>query len=500
MILPTSGMLIAGANNGQLRLEEPLGAGAFGVVFKARHVTNGTLYAVKFPQYAVFGGEPDRTAFLNEVRASQEIQHPNVVRVVHVEVDSPEFPPYLAMEFIAGGTLKTRLDLLRASGSLVDLSSVQMWTHGLVEGITAINAKMLHRDLKPDNILLAGDTPKIGDFGLSKVIGMLTRSRTFKGGQQMWYMAPEGWKFETNTIQLDMYAMGIVFYEIASLQFPYQLPQDPSDVEALRKMHLYQQAQPLQRLRSDLPLGFCHVITRLIEKNPQERFPDWLEVKRALDKAWETYQDDGASPRGAVQTLLHETERRHELYTRQQLEEKQRQEEQEERRQLDAVQQRRLVESLNVQIAEYNERCSFKERITEVQTSRGFGWQLPFSETISLRFFSIDPPLTLKAGQVGYAAVLQDADKAGLNYLLCRSGADDLYGAWKVCRVKNSVLVDPRKLPPRPQPFGFDNAKDMQEIELAERAMHIYTVEFSDEIRDTFLQVALEAMRRGKTR
>jgi hypothetical protein len=235
-------------------------------------------------------------------------------------------------------------------------------------------------------------------------------------------------------------------------------------------------------------------------ENPQERFPDWLEVKRALDKAWETYQDDGASPRGAVQTLLHETERRHELYTRQQLEEKQRQEEQEERRQLDAVQQRRLVESLNVQIAEYNERCSFKERITEVQTSRGFGWQLPFSGTISLRFFSIDPPLTLKAGQVGYAAVLQDADKAGLNYLLCRSGADDLYGVWKVCRVKNSVLVDPRKLPPRPQPFGFDNAKDMQEIELAERAMHIYTVEFSDEIRDTFLQVALEAMRRGKTR
>lgn len=493
-------MLIAGANNGQLRLEEPLGAGAFGVVFKARHVTDGTLYAVKFPQYAVFGGEPDRTAFLNEVRASQEIQHPNVVRVVHVEVDSPEFPPYLVMEFIAGGTLKTRLDLLSAAGSLVDLNSLQMWTNELIEGITAINAKMLHRDLKPDNILLAGDTPKIGDFGLSKVIGMLTRSRTFKGGQHMWYMAPEGWKFETNTIQIDMYAMGIVFYEIASLQFPYQLPQDSSDVEALRKMHLYQQAQPLQHLRSDLPLGFCHVITRLMEKNPQERFLDWLEVKRALEKAWETYQDDGASPRGAVQSLLHESERRHELYTRQQLEEKQRQEEQEEHRQLDAVQQQRLVESLNAQIAEYNEHCSFKERITEAQTSRGFGWQLPFSGTVSLRFFSIDPPLTLKAGQVRYAAVLQDADKAGLNYLLCRSGVDDLYGIWKVCRVKNSVLVDPRKLPSRSEPFGFDNAKDMQEIELAERAMHIYTVEFSNEIQDTFLQVALEAMRRRKTR
>jgi serine/threonine protein kinase len=497
MILPTSGMPIDGANNSQLRLEEPLGAGAFGVVFKARHVTDETLYAVKFPQYAVFGGEPDRTSFLNEVRASQEIQHPNVVRVIHVEVDSPEFPPYLIMEFIDGGTLKSRLAQLRASGSLVDLDSVQMWTHGLVEGITA---KMLHRDLKPDNILLDGDTPKIGDFGLSKVVGMLTRSRTFKGGQHMWYMAPEGWKFETNTIQLDMYAMGIVFYEIAALQFPYQLPQDLSDVEALRKMHLYQQAQPLRRLRSDLPLEFCHVVARLIEKNPQERFSDWLEVKRALDKAWEAYQDDGLGPRGAVQSLLHETERRHELYTRQHLEEKQRQEEQEEQRQLDAVQQRRLVESINAQIAEYNEHCTFKEGITEIPASGGFGWQLPFSGTISLHFFSIDPPLTLKEGQVRYAAVLQDADKAGLNYLLCRESTSDLYGVWKTCRVKHSALVDPRKLRPRPQPFGFDNAKDMQEIELAERAMHVYTVEFSEEIQDTFLQVALEAMRRGKTR
>jgi serine/threonine protein kinase len=500
MILPTSGMLIAGANNGQLRLEEPLGAGAFGVVFKARHVTDGTLYAVKFPQYAVFGGEPDRTAFLNEVRASQEIQHPNVVRVVHVEVDSPEYPPYLVLEFIPGGTLKTRLDLLRASRSLVDLDSIQMWTNDLIEGIAAINTKMLHRDLKPDNILLDDDTPKIGDFGLSKVIGMLTRSRTFKGGQHMWYMAPEGWKFETNTIQLDMYAMGIVFYEIASLQFPYQLPQDPSDVEALRKMHLYQSARPLQQLRSELPLGFCHVIARLIEKNPQERFQDWLEIRRALDKAWETYMEDEASPRGVVQSLLYEAEQHHEVYTRQQLEEKQRQEEQEERRQLDAVQQRRLVESIKAQIAEFNEHCAFKERIIEIPTNEGFGWQLPFSGTISLRFFSIDPPLTLKEGQVRYAAVLQDADKAGLNYLLCRNGADDLYGVWKICWVKHGALVDPRKLRPRPQPFGFDNAKDMQEIELAERAMHIYTVEFSEEIQDTFLHVALEAMRRGKTR
>ena len=90
----------------------------------------------------------------------------------------------------------------------------------------AINAKMLHRDLKPDNILLDGDIPKIGDFGLSKLVGAATRSQTFKGGQQIFYMAPEGWKFDKNEIQIDMYALGIVLYEIAALRYPYMLPAD----------------------------------------------------------------------------------------------------------------------------------------------------------------------------------------------------------------------------------------------------------------------------------
>ena len=94
----------------------------------------------------------------------------------------------------------------------------------LVDGIEAINAKMLHRDLKPDNILIGADGLKIGDFGLSKIVGAATRSRTFKGGQHILYMAPEGWKQETNQIQIDMYSMGIIFFEIASLAFPYDYP------------------------------------------------------------------------------------------------------------------------------------------------------------------------------------------------------------------------------------------------------------------------------------
>lgn len=72
-----------------------------------------------------------------------------------------------------------------------------------------------------------GDVPKISDFGLSKIVGALTRTITFKGGQHILYMAPEGWRAETNTIQLDMYAVGIVLFEMAALRYPYDMPPDP---------------------------------------------------------------------------------------------------------------------------------------------------------------------------------------------------------------------------------------------------------------------------------
>src|SRR5712692_10436432 len=195
-------MLLRGPTGEEsLILEKYLGGGSFGDVYKARETPSGTPYAVKFPRISsLFGDNTAMIAFLNEVQAAKEIHHPNVVNVVYVNSDSAELLPYLVMEYMEGGTLQSRLGQLRASGSLADIKQIQVWNNGLIEGIAAINSKMLHRDLKPDNILMDGDSPKIGDFGLSKIINALTRSRTFKGGQHVLYMAPEGWKFETNQI------------------------------------------------------------------------------------------------------------------------------------------------------------------------------------------------------------------------------------------------------------------------------------------------------------
>ena len=104
MSFPTIGLKIAGpAGPETLELTEFLGSGAFGMVFKAKELPTGTTYDVKFPQLAPFSGQGELLAFENDVRASSQIRHENVVNVVHVELTPKTTPPYLVMDFIGLG-------------------------------------------------------------------------------------------------------------------------------------------------------------------------------------------------------------------------------------------------------------------------------------------------------------------------------------------------------------------------------------------------------------
>ena len=500
MNFPLPGTLVAGPGGAEsLRLERVLGNGAFGLVYKAIDTVDQTPYAVKFPLSLVdFRGTVELQAFLNEIQAAQTIQHPNVVRVLYTEAHTADMPPYLVMEYIEGGTLQDYLEQQRQAGTPVDLTVLQAWTDDLLAGIAAINASMLHRDLKPDNILIDGASPKIGDFGLSKMIGALTRSRTFKGGQHVLYMAPEGWKYEANAIQIDMYAMGMVLFELASLRYPYQLPTDLSDMGALRNMHLYQIPQRLDQVGFGVPTGYSRVVARLLEKSPKDRYATWAEVQQDIARAWGVHQGTQPGPRESVAALLRETTRIQEEQTRRRSVERQREEEQEERRRLDQVQITRLLDLIKAEIDEYNEHGSPQERMHVTQLYDALRVRLPFGQTLSLSFFPIEPPLTLKTGQVRLAGVLQDPDGAGLNYLLCRESAEDLYGAWKVCRVSHHPTVPPGTLPQRTTPFGFTTVDDIREIEISDHALNVYTIEWSDTLADTFLQVAKSAIIRSQ--
>jgi hypothetical protein len=480
-----------------IRLEQPLGGGAFGVVFLGRDTASGAAYAVKFPQYAVFGGEPELRAFFNEVRAAREIRHPNVVEVLHVEVDAPDLPPFLVMPHICGGTLQSRLRAIRAAGQSVDPATVHRWSEALVDGMEAIHAKMLHRDLKPDNILLDGDIPKISDFGLSKVVGAATRTQTFKGGQHVLYMAPEGWKLETNAIQLDMYALGIVLYEIAALRYPYQLPADPVGSEDFKQMHLFQQATPLQTHRPDLPLAFCQTVARLMEKRPRDRFATWQDVRGALRTAFGSGPGP-AVPSPLVRALVETVGAIHGEETRRRLVAEQREEARREQTQMHAYQLTQLVQALDDAAQAFNQASV----IGTIDVRRNFAarrceFRLPFGQTIQLTAFDVEPALTLKRGTVRFAALLRNPDGRGLNVLLCHSDPSDLYGTWVPCRARVSGIIDRSKRSyPSVEPFGFD-AGDIQHVATADSGMHAYVLEFLEQpIGDLFLEAVRAAVDR----
>ena len=500
-IFPISGSLINGPSGADsLCLSEYLGSGAFGLVFSAFDKISKKSYAVKFPQPAI-GNDKELSAFFNEVMAAREISHPNVVTVYYVETESSEFPPYLVMELVKGGTLKSYIDRFRSSKQLVEIGLLKSWVNGLVDGIAAINERMLHRDLKPDNILMSGNIPKIGDFGLSKIVDALTRSRTFKGGQHVLYMAPEGWKAERNEIQLDMYSMGVIFFEVVYLQYPYELPLSSAnfDWNEFRNMHLFAQPKSLEKLRPDLPPGICHVIYRLLEKSPRDRFSTWAEVKEALQNAWGSDTPIIAPSNKLIISLLNETAQLHQATRLKRIEEEKYAEELKEQRMLDDYQRVKLLTTINETIDEFNNNSSLGkiENITPpkeyVNTHK---FKLPHAGSLQLDFFSINKPVNLKNGNVRFAACLHDSDGAGLNFLLLRKDEYDLYGRWVVCRVRNSPLSSKRYRDI--EPFGFCDQKEIQEIEKADRALHVYTVTFNDKIQESFLEVVLFAMRRTK--
>ncbi len=500
MNVPRPGMIIRGPEGEEtLRLEEFLGRGAFGEVFKATEVSTGVPYAVKFPAVGAVERGDEMRAFLNEVQAASQVQHPNVVRVVHVEPAPTNLPPYLVMEFIEGGTLRQRLEDYRSSGELVPPQLVRKWTEGLAQGIAAVNDHVIHRDLRPENVLMKGDIPLIADFGISKVVGAITRNKTFKGGQHILYMAPEGWKMERNEIQIDMYSLGIALFEIATLKYPFERAPDPQDIDAVRRMHLFEHPRSLRELRDDLPVGLSHVIARLMEKRPQERFSNWSELAQALNRAWATSEADSAGPSGVVTDLLDETQRVYDVLARQRLEDEKRVAAKEERRRLDLHQMERLMDDLRNAVTQYNEQSSLGIIEVDCHPQRRHCWfELPFASQMSLGFDWIDPPLSLRKGQVRFFGLLKDDDGGGLNYLLCRKDESDLYGKWVACCVTRSPAVHPRHLPARPEPFGLPR-EEISEIQVAEDAVHIYEVDFTEDVQDAFVHAVLSNMRRQRS-
>lgn len=183
-----------------------LNSGGFGTVYLASDISNQIEVAIKIIKI------PDNN-YLNlmqrELEITTQLTHKNIIKTLYTEYDETTNSIYIVMDLAKQGSLS---DFLKNQNSLLDLDTCLTMFLQILEGVNYAHSTIIHRDLKPNNILIdENNLYKVCDFGLSKHIEDSTKSFSFKGAGTYAYMSPECWLDEKNTIQMDIYSLGIMF-------------------------------------------------------------------------------------------------------------------------------------------------------------------------------------------------------------------------------------------------------------------------------------------------
>jgi serine/threonine protein kinase len=270
---------------GKYRIERQLGRGGMGTVYLAEHILLGRQRALKFISSELSQDATFLRRFRREAQAATQLQHPNVVQVVDLD-QSEDGSPYMAMEFVEGPDLRHAL----AAGALPVERALAI-ARGIAQGLGEAHAKgIIHRDVKPENILLAGgngapEIPKLLDFGIAAMKESTTAaSRTHGLMLTPQYASPEQWKGMASELldgRADLYALGGVLNEMLTGQTSYH----SHNTEGWMYQHLQEQPQPPSQLRPELANwpGLDDLVLRLLAKDREQRPRDAAELVRMLD-------------------------------------------------------------------------------------------------------------------------------------------------------------------------------------------------------------------------
>jgi len=306
-------------------IEEQLGKGGMGVVYRARDTRLNRSVALKVIVPEQIGDEDRRRRFVQEARAASAINHPAIAHVY--EIDEVDGILFIAMEYVEGSTVRQ----LVARRELDLSSAVEIGIHVADALARAHEAGIVHRDIKSDNVMVTKDGhPKVLDFGLAKRLGTgsdasgaslmqtMTMAQTQTGMivGTLSYMSPEQARGLPADRRSDVFSFGIVLYEMAAGKLPFE------GASALDTMHAlaFEPAAPVSTHRADMPWTLQKIIDRCLQKKAEDRYQDLREavtdlkhVKREIDsgvasgapvgermKGWTRQWASGYSKRGLI--------------------------------------------------------------------------------------------------------------------------------------------------------------------------------------------------------
>jgi hypothetical protein len=255
----------AGQAVGAYELTGLLGRGGMATTYRATRAPDGSPVALKVPHEVCFTDPTYLARFLREGKLGEQLHHPRIVRIY--EAAEHEGRPYLAMELLAGRTLKQEL---RASGPFPVRRAVEV-AADIAEALDYAHAKgVVHRDLKPENVMVLPDGGiKVMDFGIARLAGQegLTSSQFFLGTPL--YAAPEMIEPKSIDLRVDLYSLGIVMFEMLQGTVPFTAD---SPFKVLQ-MHQREPLPPLASLARPVPGPVWRVVERLCAKSPADRYP-----------------------------------------------------------------------------------------------------------------------------------------------------------------------------------------------------------------------------------